>query len=422
MIITCTACKTRFKVDEMKIPRERKQVKFKCSKCSNLFSIQQSEQTDRQLLEAILLELRNISQEIKLLSNKYNNLDSQQNEEKDLTSHLQKEEDISNGAGDITKWFSDKGVQLDSYQQPEKIEHGYNKIAKFLGEHYEHVIDLYEVMRKNISTGAATDFQITGTNPKEIGYLTGFCTLLQQNGILSAYTYNKKEKMISAKFSLNGTDTKFFTGGWFEKFIYLKIMTFLSQCGLSYRGLLNVQLTLPNGNKCELDVIFLIQGIPIWLECKTGNWTEYIGKYLEIRKILEIPKENAIFVVLNLAERISNDLTKFFEITLSNQKNVLKRVEKGIQTIIPAKMTTGGIWEKFVMQYQENDILQGAIINISDMGIFVACDSNMAIKGLIHKSNLDGDWATQFKIGDVIQVKIKSIKSEKQQIELVFAT
>ena len=74
------------------------------------------------------------------------------------------------------------------------------------------------------------------------------------------------------------------------------------------------------------------------------------------------------------------------------------------------------------MQYKENDILEGAIINIHDMGIYVACDRNMAIKGMIHKSNLEGDWATRFKIGDVIQVKIKNIKAEKQQIELVFAT
>ena len=75
-------------------------------------------------------------------------------------------------------------------------------------------------------------------------------------------------------------------------------------------------------------------------------------------------------------------------------------------------------WELFNANYHEGDSLDGVIEKIFPYGLLITMPHH-GLKGLIHKSNLPDDFSTFFKIGQSLDLTIKTIRKEKCKIELV---
>jgi len=76
----------------------------------------------------------------------------------------------------------------------------------------------------------------------------------------------------------------------------------------------------------ELDLLFLVDNQPLWVECKTGDYQAYIAKYSNARKLLGIPKPRAILVILGIPDDLTTHLTNLYDITVANENNFLKVV------------------------------------------------------------------------------------------------
>lgn len=95
---------------------------------------------------------------------------------------------------------------------------------------------------------------------------------------------------------------------------------------MEFTCLLNPQITFPNGDDFELDLLFMIEGQPLWVECKIGDYQAYIAKYSNVRKLLSIPKSRAILVILDIPEELTTNLTYLYDVTVANESNFLGKV------------------------------------------------------------------------------------------------
>jgi hypothetical protein len=94
-----------------------------------------------------------------------------------------------------------------------------------------------------------------------------------------------------------------------------------------YKSILNPQIVLQNGEDFELDILFLVNNQPFWIECKTGDYQNHVTKYSKMRSVLSIPKESSLLVILGIREQLTQDLTSLHDIHVANENNFLAIAE-----------------------------------------------------------------------------------------------
>jgi len=243
----------------------------------------------------------------------------------------------------VFNWLSSRGITVKNYKQQDTTDAVFDRLAVFLGERFASLKRLHDQIRKHLSTGGSFTLNLASSSQEEIANSTQFCTWLHQYAFLSSYRYNRYSKTIYAAPQRVGKVINFFTGGWFERFVFIKVASLLSQSGVTYVHLLNPQISLPNGDDFELDLIYLIEDAPLWLECKTGDYQSYIAKYAGARTILGIPKERSVLIVLGISDELSSQLTDLYDITVANENNFLALVAAALDFAdIPRDVTPAG--------------------------------------------------------------------------------
>ena len=284
-----------------------------------------------QILEAILQELKNITAELQLLRRELKvQLSVKPDEAVLATSSGQvaesPDETEEESALAVYDWLIAKGITVKNYREQSTVDMVFDQLATFLGERFKNLSRVHECIRRSLSTGSSFKLNLSSASQAEIADSTQFCTMLHSYAFLSSYKYNKYTKTIYAIPQRVGKVINFFNGGWFERYIYLRILSLLSQNRLEFTCLLNPQITFSNGDDFELDLLFLVDNQPLWVECKTGDYQAYIAKYSNARKLLGIPKPRAILVILGIPDDLTTHLTNLYDITVANENNFLKVV------------------------------------------------------------------------------------------------
>lgn len=151
--------------------------------------------------------------------------------------------------------------------------------------------------------------------------------MLNQSGLLASYIY--KNKVIRGRVQPNRGDfIQFLNGGWFERYVYHQLAPKLAQNG-QVDCLVNPHLKFPNGDKFELDLLFVVDRRFLWVECKTGNhYSDCLPKYCQHGQILDIEKERAFLVGLGLSKNEAKKWTAGWSITVVNENNFLSTINK----------------------------------------------------------------------------------------------
>lgn len=284
-----------------------------------------------QILEAILQELKIITAELQLLRSELKVQPSIRLDEAVLATtpgqvvESPDETEIESALA-VYDWLIAKGITVKNYREQSTADMVFDQLAAFLGERFENLSRVHECIRRSLSTGSSFTLNLSSSSQAEIADSTQFCTMLHSYAFLSSYKYNKYTKTIYAIPQRVGKVINFFTGGWFERYIYLRILSLLSQNRLEFTCLINPQIIFSNGDDFELDLLFLVDNQPLWVECKTGEYQAYIAKYSDARKLLSIPKPRAILVILDIPDQLTTDLTNLYDITVANEYNFLKLV------------------------------------------------------------------------------------------------
>ncbi|MBX3054411.1 MAG: hypothetical protein KF753_23260, partial [Caldilineaceae bacterium] len=310
----------------------------------------------KQILESIAQELKDVKAELQLLRQELTSprllsspLDIAEPEsepeaepiiERAMAERYLDEEESGPEQTEIAvyDWLTAQGIVVKNYREQSNGDAIFDQLALFLGERFDTLSRLHELIRRNLSSGATFTYNLSGRSQAEIADCTQFCTLLSSYAFLSSYKYNRTAKTIYATPQRVGKVINFFTGGWFERYTYLKMVDLLTADQLTYTCLLNPQITFPNGDDFELDLLFLVDSQPLWIECKTGDYAAYITKYSEAKKLLSVPSERSLLVILDIPNELTDNLTDLYEIIVTNEGNFLEkaRLSLGLSEIPPA--------------------------------------------------------------------------------------
>lgn len=307
----------------------------------------------QQLLEAILQELKTITAELQLLRSEFQRLalpktnktipaiassragDASNPAETDSAIVPSRAGDASNPAETdsallVCDWLSTRGITVKNYREQQAADQVFDQLAIHLGERFNNLGRVLDAIKRSLSNGSSFTLNLSACRQEEINDSTQFCMMLNTYAFLSSYWYNKTTRTIHATPQRVGEVINFFTGGWFERYVYLSLIALFSQNNLEHACLLNPQVTFANGDYFEFDLLWLVNGQPLWVECKTGDYQAYVAKYSAIRKLLSVPKKRSILIILDIPNELALHLTRLYDITVANETNFLERVSEAV--------------------------------------------------------------------------------------------
>ena len=167
---------------------------------------------------------------------------------------------------------------------------------------------------------------LSNYNQEEVVLIKEFCEELYEYAFVAKYFVNRKQNKIHLSLQTAQPIVKFFNGEWLEWFAFMKLLAFCHERKISFSGLRSFSIHFPNKDKNELDTFFLINGVPVFVECKSGEFRPFIDKYVKLRKRLNMDKTHFFMLVLGLSDEQIQGLTRMFEITFVNEKTFVKKI------------------------------------------------------------------------------------------------
>lgn len=233
----------------------------------------------------------------------------------------EKEEKPVNDINQIFRFLVSRNIQIKTFQTDEEIDDVLDNIALFMGNRYNKIKKVYNIIKSKLNTGTDFRLDLKNATQEEVNYSCQLCNYLHQIAFLSEYKYFK-----SPKFLLTGrpnripTAINFFTGQWLERFIKTEVKNSIRklEAPIKFAYLTNPQIILPNGDDFELDVLFSIDEEIFWFEAKTGDYQNYVDKYSRMSKLLQLDKNHAFMVLTEVSEQNCIALKKIFGMEVVN--------------------------------------------------------------------------------------------------------
>lgn len=228
----------------------------------------------------------------------------------------------------IVSWFERKNIQVTVNHQALDTQGFYDEIAIEIGDNFDVLQDVLEKIRKSQRNNyTSLVLNLTNHSQNQIKTVTGLCRNLYEFSFVAKYFYNKNEKKAHLTLQTIPNIVRFFNGEWLEWYVFMKLLKhFYENKGL-FSCLRSFDIQFANDDKYEVDIFFLINSrIPVFIECKSGEFRSFIDKYSKMRKRLDINKENFLLLSLSLSDEQISGLNKMYDITFVNEKNFIQHI------------------------------------------------------------------------------------------------
>lgn len=232
---------------------------------------------------------------------------------------------------DIIQWFGAKRITVIPNKAAMDISGFFDEVAVKLGDNYGVLRKIYENIKRSQSNRGHFTFNLTSHSQKDTQIITSFLKELYESAFITRYTHDKTNKRVHVSLQTTPTIMNFFNGDWLEWYALMKVATLLVDKKLKFSCLRGFEVIFPNEDRHEIDLFFLINGsIPVWIECKTGEFRQFIGKYATLRNRLNLAKSNAMLLVLGMPDAKVVGLTNTFDLTIVNENNFLTHIGQKI--------------------------------------------------------------------------------------------
>jgi len=229
----------------------------------------------------------------------------------------------------ILEWFRKKRIQ--AYIDPKMMDTTgfFDEVAIYIGDNFDIVGPIVSQIRYVQSKKYDTvKISLSNKNPKEIKQILAFTKELYKFSFVARTSSDKKNNAVYLTLQDIPIIKSFFNGLWMEWFVLIKLIAFFKEMNLTPPIARNINITFPNYDKNELDIFFLNQkDEPVYVECKTGEFRNDLNKYFELKKKLNIKKENFILCVFGLDQAQAQGLTSMYEITLVNEATLIDHIK-----------------------------------------------------------------------------------------------
>ncbi len=247
----------------------------------------------------------------------------------------------------ITEWFECRQVEVENYYEPDpQIDGLLDGLSLYLGDNYSTLKMLHWRLRSSV--GKRTIFDLSKCDARVKSIHKEYINKLKSSDYLSLgrLIIRKDNSSFIVAESHQRPDVQgFFDGGWFERYIYDKVVELFDSEGADYQYLRNLKIAYSSPNKAELDtaeldLVFLVNGKPLLIECKTGpSHAKGIEKFSKHRGRLGLDISSAIFVVLDIDEAEAHLRTTNWGVTVTNQNDFLARIKESIIASFPSSLS-----------------------------------------------------------------------------------
>jgi hypothetical protein len=206
-------------------------------------------------------------------------------------------------AVDPKNWLVARGIKVRSVREVSGLDATADRAALFLGERFGTLREFYDYAKRRVSGRASKWFPVKDLPGTTIADICRFCSMLHGSGFLSEFKYIKRDKVILFVPVEDGRIINFFTGAWLERYALELVKATAKELlpgQTEPEAMLGTQAVLPDGGDAEFDILVgLNNGKVLWIECKTGEWQNYVMRFQSLNKrFVQLPASQAALVLL----------------------------------------------------------------------------------------------------------------------------
>lgn len=233
----------------------------------------------------------------------------------------------------LAKWFEKR--EIDTIFDPDAADTTgfFDEIALKLGDNFE-VLSYVTNQIKYVQGKGYKNVKLDVSNKsvKEIQSINSFCKELYEYSFVAKHFYQKKDKVIRLTLQTAPRIRKFFDGYWMEWFTLIKLLYLFQETKMAPACTRSLKVSFKGGKSNELDIFVLSNaGVPVCIECKSGEFRHDIDKYLDLRKRLGISKRQFIICVFGLSDEQATGMTSMYDLTFTNQSSVVDCVAEALR-------------------------------------------------------------------------------------------
>jgi hypothetical protein len=228
----------------------------------------------------------------------------------------------------IRAWFLERGIKTQF--DPESVDTTgfYDEIGAEIGSNFLLYKDILDGIRwAQREQRPSCQVRLEKKNDADGQAIVDFCRKLYDVTLVSKIFHDRKEKTLKIWIQSAKNVQQFFDGAWLEWHALMSILTYGQQQKKTFSCARNIVITLGNGDKYELDVFALIDTTPVCIECKSGEFRQYIEKAQLLRKKLGINSSQFIMCVSGLDAESLPGLSAMHKLTFANESTLSQHLK-----------------------------------------------------------------------------------------------
>ncbi|MGB7815858.1 MAG: hypothetical protein WBL28_05865 [Methylotenera sp.] len=233
---------------------------------------------------------------------------------------------LSSGAqhAPIIEWFKTKNITATANIDAVNTTGFFDEAAVAIGSDYELLGEVCERIRyAQLKEFNSNLIYLDKKTKEDAKALEAFIQRLYDHSLIARCISNKKEKSIRIVLQNAPSVRRFFAGDWLEWYALMIGLRICQERKVEYSCARNVTLSFPSNEKRELDVFFLInKTLPLYIECKAGDFRQELDKYVALRKRLHIDQKCFILCVADLDSEQCNGLSAMYGMTFVNTQTL----------------------------------------------------------------------------------------------------
>jgi hypothetical protein len=230
-----------------------------------------------------------------------------------------------NRTEEVINWFELRQIRVEPNQKAADISGFFDEVAVMLGDNYSELANLLNQIRYHQRKGyVKLAFKLANKSENESRAVKTFCKQAFKYAFFARHYVSRDGKFIDLILQTTPQIVRFFDGEWLEWYALMKVASLLTHKNIPFSCIRSSEIFFANGDKNELDLFIVFNYIsPLWIECKSGEFRDSIGKYQSLRKRIGIEKRNAIVFVLGVRDEELAGLSSMFDMTFVNEKTLL---------------------------------------------------------------------------------------------------
>ncbi len=235
------------------------------------------------------------------------------------------------GPGSIVDWFEKRGLTVEVNEET-AADRVFDRMAEYLGDHYADLQRLAGGIRWTILEGKNTAFSLSKMSESEREHVLTFAQMLNDRAFLTYFNHNDSSGRLSLQAKVDQRLLQFINGHWLERYVLVKGEKCFRGASPDFASARNIQVRgVQSAGSFEMDVVFLVDGEPIWVECKSRDFRRDIDKYAERAGALGISLDRTMVVVQSFenaqAEEAAADIPGLFGLSVIDTDGLTARLE-----------------------------------------------------------------------------------------------